>query len=356
MADQSPLLYFLANPASVGDLDDEGWSLLFAECRATALLSRAASVLSPEPLDRQVPDRFRHHLISARREGDALMRDVRRELGFLAKAVEAIPRPVILLKGAAYVAAGLPPSRGRTFSDIDILVSREHLAAAESALMMAGWKAAALDAYDQRYYRQWSHEVPPMLHLQRGTTVDLHHSLVMPTCRLRVDSVRMIADAVPIQGSRWWRLRDEDLVLHAASHLLLNSEFDRSLRDLWDIDLLLRHFSEADAGFSCRVLTRADEVGLSRIAVQALALCHHYFRTPIPESAARETRGMAMRLVRCASSTRHPDTRPRFQSLAEGLLMIRELSLRLPPHLLLRHLLHKIAEAAKPPVQMTPRP
>lgn len=356
MTERSPLLAFLANPSSVETLDEQGWSLLLAESRSCALLPRLAGVLTKEPLNHMVPRRFFDRLISARREGDALLCDVRRELNYLAKAVEQLSTPVILLKGAAYVASGLPASQGRTFSDVDILVTREHLASAEGALMLAGWKAAPLNSYDQRYYRQWSHEIPPMSHVQRGTTVDLHHSLVMPTCRMKVDSVRMIADAVRIPGSIWWRLRDDDLVLHAASHLLLNSEFDRSLRDLWDIDLLLRHFSQTDADFSQRLLARAMQVGLASVAEQALALCSQFFQTPWRGHRSLQPRGVTMQLIRCAASTRHPDTRPRFQSLADLLLMIRELALRFPPHLLLRHLLHKAVAAVKPPAQMTPSP
>lgn len=101
-----------------------------------------------------------------------------------------------------------------------------------------------------------------MTHLHRGTTIDLHHSLAMPTCRVRVDSARMISDAVPVKPDGfWWRLKDEDIVLHAASHLLLNSEFHRGLRDLWDIDLLYRHFAANATDYPERLLCRAREVG-----------------------------------------------------------------------------------------------
>jgi hypothetical protein len=34
--------------------------------------------------------------------------------------------------------------------------------------MLAGWAATHHDAYDQRYYRQWMHELPPMQPYARG--------------------------------------------------------------------------------------------------------------------------------------------------------------------------------------------
>lgn len=340
----SPLLAVLVEPGMASDFDGAQWSLLLAEARACGLLPRLEVVLQRADMIGRIPKRFAVHLAAARVQGEALIRDVRRELAHLETALRPAAVRVLLLKGGAYVGADLPPAQGRVFSDIDILVRREHLPRAEGALLLGGWAAAEVDAYDQRYYREWSHEVPPMTHRGRGTTVDLHHSLVMPTCRIQVDSERMIAEAVPVSGhSFWWRLRDEDLVLHAVAHLLLNGEFDRALRDLGDIDRLLRHFEGMEAGFADRVAERAAVVGLDGLVCQGFALCWLYFRTPgLAAFAGNAAGGLVMSLLRCASGPRHPDTRPAWQPLADLLLMVREVSLRLPPRLLVRHLAHKV--------------
>ena len=66
-------------------------------------------------------------------------RAVRWELVQLTPALAEIEGPVLLLKGAAYAAAGLPPAAGRLFSDIDILVPKAQIGAAEAALMLDGW-------------------------------------------------------------------------------------------------------------------------------------------------------------------------------------------------------------------------
>lgn len=344
MPDRSPLLSFLVDRESVDRLDLEGWSLLFAEARACSLTARLATALTDEA-PASMPDVFHAHLMAAQRQWQALADDVIRELRLIAKALDSVCTRVVLLKGAAYVAADLPAARGRIFSDIDILVRKSFLPKAEGDLMLAGWVARHLSEYDRRYYREWSHEIPPMSHVQRGTTIDLHHSLIMPTCRIRVDVETMIEDAIPIAGEDgWFRLKDEDLVLHAASHLLLNSEFDRGLRDLWDIDILMRHFGESAPDFGQAVLERADRVGLGRVVRQAFTLCTRLFGTPLPQRALNE-RGLVMKLLAAAIGTRHPDTSSSWQTLADQLLLYRELSLRLPPTLLARHLWHKATTA-----------
>jgi hypothetical protein len=343
MTSPSPLLTFLADRSSVMDLDAEGWSLLLAEARACGVMSRVASVLAADAanLAPQMPAQVMQHVVAATRQSDSLAHDVQRELTFLSAALAGVDTPKLLLKGAAYCAAGLPSAHGRIFSDIDLLVTRPFLPQAEAALMLGGWVVARQDAYDQRYYREWAHEIPPMTHVQRGTTIDLHHSLAMPTCRIPIDSDQMIAAAVPLPGrDHWFRLADEDMVLHAASHLLLNSEFDRGLRDLWDIDLLMRHFETTTPNFARRVLARAEMVGLGQIVRSAFALCHQFFRTPLPQEAMADGSLLLWLLAR-AATTRHPQTRPRIQGMADQLLFVREMALRLPSHLLLRHLWHK---------------
>lgn len=316
---------------------------MLSEARQLGLLARIAHGTDGVSVVGNFPPRQREHLRAAMIHSAAFRRDVLRELEFIRKALAAVKSPILLLKGASYVALGLPVANGRIFSDIDLLVASDQIRFVESELMLGGWVTGELDSYDDRYYRQWSHEIPPMTHTQRGTTIDLHHSLVMPTCRIAIDSARMINDAVPIGEARiFWRLRDEDMLLHAAAHLLLNGEFDRGLRDLWDIDLLFRHFSAASPDFPKKLLVRSVEVGLETILRQALFLSRRFFATPVDERLAVEEPTLFVRLVEKAVSSRHPETRSSGQAMADWLLMVRELSLRFPPRLLLIHLLHKM--------------
>ena len=349
VAKSSPLINFLAGKLPLGEMDAEDWSLMFSEARRIGLLSRLSTNLrSHEELESCLPDRLRHQMTASLIEAEGFQRDVLRELDHIQWALEGLGVPVLLLKGASYVRLNLPAAQGRIFSDVDILVAKRHLGQAESALMLGGWLTGELDPYDRRYYREWSHEVPPMTHRRRGTTIDLHHALVMPTCRIQVDSEKMISEAVPVDvDGFWWRLRDEDMVLHAASHLMLNSEFDRGLRDLWDIDLLFRHFSTRSESFPDCLQERAKDLGLLELIQQALFLANRFFGTPVPARLFPDRQVVVARLVGCASSTRHRETRPKWQAIADMLLMGREMYLRLPNRLLATHLAHKASSLFK---------
>src|SRR3546814_1875839 len=72
--------------------------------------------------------------------------------------------------------AGLPPARGRLFSDIDFMVPRDRIDEVERILVKADWAPAVKDAYDQRYYRRWTHQIPPLKHFQRTTVLDVRRS------------------------------------------------------------------------------------------------------------------------------------------------------------------------------------
>lgn len=327
---------------------------MFSEARRTGLLGRLSSSL--EPIETTVPVRLRSHVSSSIVEVAAFQRDVLKELDHIERALAGLGTPVLLLKGACYVRLGLKAAKGRVFSDVDILVSKNMVGHAEAALMLGGWQTGDIDQYDQRYYREWSHEVPPMTNRRRGTTIDLHHALAMPTCRIPIDSNKMVKDAVPIDPSGfWWRLSDEDMLLHAASHLMLNSEFDRGLRDLWDIDLLFREFVGNSESFTSGLIERATDVGLEKIVKQALFLSWSFFGTPVPNWVIHEQDGMFLRLVGSAASTRHLDTKPSWQRVADVLLSYREMYMRLPNRLLVIHVAHKIFEqfrnAGKTPVE-----
>ena len=199
-----------------------------------------------------VPAQPRAHLLAARTRCRAQQGAVRREVGEIMRALKALGIPIILLKGAAYLVADLPPSRGRLFSDIDILVAKDALPEVESALMLAGFATTHLHPHDQRYYRRWMHELPPMQHVKRSTVLDVHHTIVPETARVALDPRALFRAAVPLADPAGLSvLAPEDMVLHSATHLFHNEELTHGLRDLIDIDALLGHF-----GDRCGVLER----------------------------------------------------------------------------------------------------
>lgn len=204
-----------------------------------------------------------------------------------------VDTPAILLKGAAYLLANLPPSRGRLFSDIDILVPKRALPAVESALMLAGYATTHHHPHDQRYYRRFMHELPPMRHVKRMTLLDVHHTIVPESSRIRLDASALFRAAVPLAGRDDLAVLDAaDMLLHSAVHLFHNEEFTHGLRDLVDIDALFRHFG-ATAGFTEKLADRAADLGLLRPLYYALRWTWRLFDTPVPASLLLASRNAA---------------------------------------------------------------
>src|SRR5581483_3934078 len=117
--------------------------------------------------------------------------------------------------------------------DVDILVPRAALPRVEAALMRQGWATSHHEPYDQRYYREWMHELPPLRHVARGTVADVHHSIAPPSGRLKPDSAKLLAAAETVTGYASLKvLANLDMILHSAAHLFLNEDLTHGLRDL----------------------------------------------------------------------------------------------------------------------------
>src|SRR5262249_36537636 len=141
-----------------------------------AVLGRLHAILDEQGFLRNVPAAPRNHLDSARLVASSQERVTRWEVHCITRALRHVETEFILLKGAAYVFSQLPLSRGRLHSDVDILVSKDKLQVVESALLSSGWVHVKLEKYDQRIYRQFGHELPPLYHPERETVLDVHHN------------------------------------------------------------------------------------------------------------------------------------------------------------------------------------
>ena len=352
MADAG-LTRLLADIGSAGAAD---WDVLIPQARRAGLLGRLACLLEAQGGLEQVPAPARRHLTGAQLVAQRQAEAVRWEVGLIEAALDSVGVSTLLLKGAAYVMAGLPPARGRLMSDIDVLVPRESLNRVESALMIAGWATTHHEPYDQQYYRRWMHELPPMRHVVRGTAVDVHHALLPVTARVKVDTESMRAAAVPVPGNpHLLMLSPIDMVLHGATHLFSESEFHSGLRDLSDLDLLFRHFA-AHPAFWDDLVERAKAVGLGRPLYYALTLSAALLATPVPatilsRAAAfgppRPLGTLTGALFRRVLAGRTPSEEGASEALARALLFVRGHWLRMPTHLLIYHLGHKAIAGAR---------
>lgn len=326
---------------------------LFRQARAAGLLGRVAANNNSA-----WPAGARGAAVAAARVARAQHEEIRREVRHLIRALAPLGAPVVLLKGAAYVMAGLPAAQGRVFSDIDILVPSEALGTAESLLALAGWWAQPQTPYDERYYREWMHELPPMQHQQRGTTLDVHHTILPLTAKLRPDPRLLFAHAVPLQDQPGMHvLAPADMVLHSMTHLFTNDDMDHALRDLSDLDLLLRHFAALDTQWWQTLPARASALDLRMPLYWGLRCCRQLLGTPVPPAALTATsawgpaapwRAVMAAAWRRAIASPDPGTAPRGRPLALALLYLRGHWLRMPPGLLMRHLTTKALRLHQP--------
>lgn len=347
----SPLIVqALRQPDALTSLSLAGWDLLLRQARNANLLAHLYALLEERGLMEQLPQQPREHLVSSHVIAERHTQAVQWEVTLIRKALAKTGVPIILLKGAAYVMAKLPSARGRLFSDIDIMVPKDSLNEIEAALMLHGWAATHHDAYDQRYYRTWMHELPPMRHIKRSTVIDVHHAILPETAYFRPAPEKLRAAAQTLDGYDDLKVfASVDMVLHSAAHLFHEAELDNGLRDLVDIDSLLSHFNNRPS-FWLELVERAKELDLTRPLFYALRYCALILHTPIPFITMRaaeagrpnrSTLALMDSLYTRALMPVHSSCSDRWTGVARHMLYVRANWLRMPPLLLVRHLFHK---------------
>lgn len=346
-----PLILRALAAKALPELPPRAWEDLLSQARRTRLLARLATHAAGQGWLPAVPAGPQLHLRGALRVVQRQRNEALWEVDRLRAALAPVQVPVVLLKGAAYVAADLPPSRGRLFADVDIMVPKAALRRVESALMAGGWIAEKLDAYDDRYYRDWMHELPPLQHVERHSNLDVHHTITPPTSRFPIDGAALLARVRPVApGSALHVLDPADMVLHSAVHLMQEGSFDGGLRDLLDIDDLLKHFGAGDPAFWTRLARRATDLGLATPLAHVLAQLERLFGTRAPADAgpaiaALRPRGSSFGLMQGllarALQPNHPSCRMPGYRAAGLALFIRSHWLRMPWYQILPHLARK---------------
>lgn len=275
---------------------------------------------------------------------------MRYETTRILRALEVYGGPVILLKGLAYLAHALPGSEGRFCTDVDILVPRSALSEVEEKLRHSGWVDIKTDSYDERYYREWMHELPPLRHHRRGVVLDIHHTVTPLTARLKPDAARLISGAIPSQWTGLKTLVWEDMVLHSCIHLFADGDFVTGLRGLYDIRDLLQAGRAQNAEFDVALLHRARLHGVTR----PLSYAVRFLRTilGVDEFRALEEQlrpdlpsWMILKLMDWLGWSIFINSSPwkrEKRGIAGFLLFLRSHWIKMPPLLLLRHLTVKL--------------
>lgn len=180
--------------------------------------------------------------------------------------------------------------------------------------------------------------------------LDLHHGILPPVARTNVDTDVLLQRLRPSKWARWQVLEPADQVLHGAAHLFLDSEVRDRIRDLVDLDGLLRYFGQTP-DFINQLPGRAQQLGLEEPLALALHFCASWFGTPIPAQVMTASRAIGLDGLRRASLIplfervllpAEPDqASPPLQGAAAFTLRARYHLNRMPIRLLVPHLWHK---------------
>lgn len=132
-------------------------------------------------------------------------------------------------------------------------------------------------------------------------------------------------------------LAPEDLLAHSLTHLMHEGELHNGMRDLLDVDEMVRNF-EIEPGFWRSFLTATSENDLAWPVGLGLHLARRLYETPVPAGVVdallgRRPPGWLEPIYRRALGVT-----PSLRAPAELLVYVRAHALRMPMRLLLRHL------------------
>ena len=332
------LVRALRDPQSVGGGD---WQYLLSAARAEQLIGSLAFRFEHRDVPRTVAELFE----SVRRDCAHARIQALWEAEMARRALAALEVPVLLLKGTAFHAAGLDAAVGRSVGDLDILVPKAALDSVESALLGAGWeRIKPADGYDDHYYREWMHEIAPLIHRSRDRMIDVHHTILPPTARPTPDAEALFDDSVLLDNGHRI-LSPADIIVHAAAHLFADGDLAGGLRNLWDIDRLVREFAK-DPGFWRRLEQRSTLHQLKPHVALALRLSHRLYRTPVDRELAGPP-AWSDRLFEARLLARNGWGQEMRASLRFA-FYVRSHWLRMPPLMLARHLWVKATRSRAP--------
>lgn len=338
-------------PAKGIDLEDEVWEDLVHVLRESNLLGTLGHQAEAHGVLQDYPTYAQRHLQSMRVYSDRQARQVRYECRLINdRLVSEGIRPVFL-KGAGYTLRGSRNGLGRIYSDIDVLVDRGSIEQAQAALRRDAWYSPPITDYDERYYRKWAHEVPPMKHLLRRTVIDLHHNIVPPISG-RAPDIGSLLKGVETTGEGMWVLSAPAATLHSLVHLFSNEDLSSGFRDLVDLYLLLEEYG--DEHFWRELLALAEETGFVQELAFGVILLEmvlgyrvvEYARTELREPLASTSGSFVVKHVfRPALRPHHPLVCGGRENLAIQLAYVRGHWIKMPLPVLAGHLAVKAGMA-----------
>ncbi len=332
-------------------LSTSEWRDLILVARANSLLPRVASILlSDADNDFHIPPTAHAHLVASIRHETLFHNQVINEVKLVnAKISRALNNKLIVLKGAGYVIADSKAAKGRIFSDIDLLVLKDDIPKVERALHLFGFVSDTDSEYDQKYYREWAHEIPPLRHFQRGTVLDVHHNII-PVVSGRAPNIEFFFESTIETEYGVEVLRPAAMFLHSAIHLFFSEEFTNGFRDLSDLSLLLDEIV-CDADEVNCLFELAQNTGfenelflafryLERVFDRQIpAHIYQRFKQPLPKGIRLGLNDFIFGKVLAAD---HRLVDVKFRGLAQWLAFVRGHLLKMPFNILVKHTVSKL--------------
>lgn len=327
------------------------WRDLVLVARANSLLPRVASILlNNVENDFHIPPNVHAHLVASTRHEALFHNQVISEIRVVNSRIsKTLNRKLIVLKGAGYVVSGSSAATGRIFSDIDLLVLKSDIPKVERALHLFGFVSDTDSEYDQKYYREWAHEIPPLRHFQRGTVLDVHHNII-PIVSGRAPDMDLFLSSTKDTEYGVEVLRPAAMFLHSAIHLFFSEEFTNGFRDLSDLSLLLDEIIYDDVELSY-LFSLAENTGFENelflafrylgkiFNKQISAHIYQRFKQPLPTGIRLLLSDFIFGKVLAAN---HRLVDVKFRGLAQWLAFVRGHLLKMPFNILVKHTASKL--------------
>lgn len=341
----------IRDPAVGRDFDNDMWEDALHILRESDLLGTLCHLAEERGVLSGYSDYARRHLHSMKVYSARQAQQVSYECHLICQRLAEVGVRCVFLKGAGYTLRKSRNSFGRIYSDIDVWVAREHIDAAQAALRSDAWYSPAMTDYDQRYYRRWAHELPPMKHLTRRTMLDLHHNIVPPVGGRAPDMTHLLEDVV-VTETGLLVLSAPAATLHSLVHLFSNEDWSSAFRDLVDLHLLLEEFGDDD--FWHKLLDLANKTGFIQEVVYGVLLLEQIMGCSAPQGV-REELGQRLTTARESLLVKHvfaPALRPHHplvcggrEKLAILMTYIRGHWIKMPLPILVGHLSMKAGMA-----------
>lgn len=336
------LLALFRSPLQGGQYSDRQWEKLLLPLRHTNLMAKLFYLATFSNVFVTYPKFVQKHLTAAKKYADRQALQVRFECKEINKVLGRSVIEPVYLKGAGFTVRESRNNFGRIYSDIDLLIDQDELEEAQILLKRHGWASKVLSDYDEKYYREWAHEIPPLSHVQRGTTIDVHHNII-PLISGRAPDVRVLRDSLVKTDEGLLVLSEEAAFLHSTIHLFTNEDFSHGFRDIVDLYQLAEEFG--DKTFWLKLIGLAEKTGFTLELYYCLACLNKFFDHPFPEfynELKQQHDSMASRFVLWtlvgALKPHHPLIQNHLDRIKTFFIYIRGHWIKMPFIVLIKHL------------------